>query len=316
MKSKIYEKNDFNKYYNKNDEFNELNFPEFIKNSISNKIIPKSSFKVDQERDSLYSRNNNNNSHYDTNHKRSFMINDRNPYPYHEENNTNLYNENYVQTQENKLDNLNDVNSYNFKQKSNNISGFSKFLEKKNLYDRLADLRDSIGIKKLNSPFMLLPHENNFKSSDFFNKLTNTSPNEYFVQSPKMLRSLVSINNKDSFNTNDEHFHLKRTFSSFKSQSSNLRRSNGNFDFINKDKYDFKNIDNIHSPLRKINNYPDSKNFNYNECNKTKELNKSSIGINLRSPKNELGLLAKEPSRVNILHKIEQFKDYLRYKGL
>jgi len=47
-------------------------------------------------------------------------------------------------------------------------------------------------------------------------------------------------------------------------------------------------------------------------------VNKSFYNINLRSESNvnNLSLKVKDPSKVNILHKIEQYKDYLRFKGM
>ncbi len=315
MKTKIYDQNDFKKYFKKNDEFKEADLPEFIRNSISNKIIPKKSF-ITRDDDKLKDYiNENYNSNNFNNKEKSIYNTNFSPYNNSENininNNTNnLYNfSNYYSPTT--YSNIEGNQSNNQTLVNNTNCGFKKFLEKKTVYDRLSDLKDSIGKRQINSPILILSKQENDKS-DLFNKITNASSTKYFVQSPKMLKSLISLNCKESKNYPEEVFQLRKkekSYSSSKSLLNNLNVNNcENFNKSSKDSFFKLNDKSIRTSFININNDTSSDN------NKNCDINR--ISFRNENYKNELGLIVKEPSKVNILHKIEQYKDYLRFKGV
>jgi len=318
MKTKIYEQNDFKKYFNKNNEFKEADLPDYIRNSISNKIIPKKSFsvknenKIQESNDRIYFSNNFTNrekSIYTTNF--SFYNTESNNLT--NENSNNLYNfSNY-----NPTTTSNNDNNKNFQNKNNNSNcGFSKFLEKKSVYDKLTEIKESIGKRKINSPFIVLSNHQNEKS-ELYNKIINPSPNDYFVQSPKMLKSLISINCKETNNLPDDFFKIKKHEKSYSISKEPLNKSLYN-NYDNSIKLNKDNLNNIDENRMRTNN-SNLKTFNndisFDNNNKIEEINRISLRSKNNS-KEELGLIVKEPSKVNILHKIEQYKDYLRFKGV
>lgn len=292
MKTKIYEKNDFKKYFNKNEEFNEPYIPNYIKNSINNTIEPKKSFGTKENKKNNLTFNNQENQ------------SESNIYEMHnnEWNNRPAAYLNTHSTYENQNNNFSNLNQ--------NFFGFSKFLEKKNVYDRLADLRDSIGKRKINSPYLVLSsHENDKK--EFYDKITSTSAKEFFVHSPRKIKSLLSINCKESYNKQHE--------------SLSLNNKNDNVDqyFIEnkKDERCFSSSKSLFHTRALNDRYNDDlDSFGIAIINRRKDddFNRSSNFINLReeNDRTPLSLIVKEPSKVNILHKIEQYKDYLRFKGV
>lgn len=304
MKSKIYEKNDLKKYLSKNEEFKETDFPDYIRNSISDIIIPKKSFVI---KNNISNNNNNteiltNNKFYNSTYSNDQLHNDRNNLnsnsSFHNQNsNENMYNKEIKK-------NYNDYSSHNLNRNDNQQntynSGFSKFLQKKSLYDKLTELKDSIGKRHINSPFLVLSdHEK--EKSQLYDKLTNTASNGSFVHSPRMLKSLISLNCKKANNHNDEFFQLKKS------------EENLNVSYKNKNKFFVENN------LRNTNNFKRSYNSNFNENKDENEFNKSNSSFNLKNSLNsikEQNFMNKETSKVNVLYKIEQYKDYLRFKGL
>ncbi len=338
MKTKIYEKNNFKKYFNKNEEFNEAYIPNHIRNSINNTISPKKSFSNKENQN----QNKNYNYNYQANQTNELDSSNKN-YDF----NNNQWKNRSAAYLNAKHSNNHTNNSSNFTHQNQNQNqknfGFSKFLEKKNVYDRLADLRDSIGKRKINSPFLVLSNHEHDKK-EFYDQITNTAPNEYFVHSPRKIKALLSINsikesknNNSNNNTRDEFLLLnkkgERSFSSTSysntlfhtNKASNCLMNNNKFlNFTNnanlnkkQDGYYFNtNIDfDFNGSLR---NALDNHNNKMHNNKQDEELNRSSNSCyGLKGHNNnrtQLSLIVKEPSKVNILHKIEQYKDYLKFK--
>lgn len=321
MKTKIYEKNDFRKYFNKNQEFSEAVIPDYIRNSIYNTVVTRKSFRSknneNQKQNLPFNNNNNQNNNNNNNPTRYFTF----------QNQTNQSEMNNYDTEKTEWNdrpaayiNTNPNNDITLNNSHQNNLGFSKFLEKKNVYDRLSELRESIGKRKINSPYLVLSNKQNNKK-EFYDKIMPSSPNEYFVYSPKKILSLLSINCKESNhdNFNDSIVKNKKEEKSYFSSKTfyNINKSN------EKSYKDLNNSTNNYFASNKSllnNNFDNS--FASNKLSEKKNeddyINKSSIGLNLKSEylKDDLSLKVKEPSKVNILYKIEQYKDYLRFKGV
>jgi len=170
MKTKIYEKNDFKKYFNKNEEFNEPIIPEYIKNSISNTIVPKKSFSIKENLNKKQTF-----FHHDDNIQSNHLVKSYQS-KYFTSNNQTNQSENNCNYDPEKTEwndrpaayfNTNGTNNDN--NSNENYFGFSKFLKKKNVYDKLTELRESIGKRKINYPYLVLSNHEDDKKEFFYN---------------------------------------------------------------------------------------------------------------------------------------------------
>lgn len=199
-------------------------------------------------------------------------------------------------------------------------NGFNKFLQKKSIYDRLSELKESIGKRKINSPIVVLSgHEN--EKSDIYDKITNTEPDKYFVKTPKILKSLISLNCREFGNSCNYMFQSYKSNRNLGFSKKEKKQNNKSLDFFissNKQSLNKDLIINLESSI--LNQTKDMNSTNITEqeikSSASKAINSHISLRNFESTEDLLNLKFKSPSKVNILHKIEQYKDYFRFKGV
>ena len=313
MNFKIYEKNDLNKYLNHNEDFKNGSFPDYINSSLNNKIIPKKSFQPDEDTfmnmNNISNYNSLNNSNL--NNKINFSPSKNNYISINPSYDQNLPNSPY--------NNNHRIYNLNFnKISSNPKNNFSEFLEKKNIYDRLSNLKESIGKRKINAPYISSVSKE-LNKSDIFNKISGISPKDYFVQSPRKLKSFVNLTHKTSLDAALEDLTKLKNYklSNNKKENNDLLKLNdkgislndskiSNLNLFRNKKYDKEYNENTRiSDGLNLTRGKSSNNFS----SKTNINNISFSSINNKNDN-------KDVSKVNILYKIEQYKDYFKFKGL
>jgi len=275
MKCKIYESNNLKKYTHKNEDFNTINFPEYLNKPMNNELAGKKSFTEKSEiPQKEYLKNTI--DYLRTSYKNT-NFNDTN---------SNLYS-NEIEDQIQKKNKLFYTSDNYLNDKNQKNSGFSEFLEKKNIYERLSDLKDSIGKKEINSPIYL----NSIGNSKKDKKETE----EMYIR--------VRENILNTLNTNERSGNLNL----------NLQRSIGHLN--NRESLE----NSILSTKSKINVDENNSNYYLGSYSNKEIKNRSSSLFSIKNLKNkdqDSFVKNKDISKVNVLHKLDQYREYFKFKGL
>jgi hypothetical protein len=292
MKSKIYESNNLKKYTHKNEDFNQLHMPEHLNKTMKNELVGKKSFEEEKlipKKEYLkntidYLRSSYKNTNFNEINSQLFYDKEKNNEDFNEKKNKLFYtSDNYI----------------NDKKQKN--SGFSEFLEKKNIYERLSDLKESIGKKENNSPIYLNSISTSKKGTEeMYERIRENTMNSLNINdssrnlnlNSNLRRSIKDLNNQESLKNKilSAKNKLKFNEENDSNNNSNLNYSIG-FGNINLGNNEMKNRSNSLFSIK-------------NSINKINDQDSSF------SPRN------KDISKVNVLHKLEQYREYFKFKGL